>query len=57
MTTSSSEVVSVVKDILKTSSKAAHILGVSEILFLTVLKDQTDRSIKKLSTSYVECDI
>tara|TARA_Y100000015_G_scaffold36288_1_gene37436 strand:- start:342 stop:515 length:174 start_codon:yes stop_codon:yes gene_type:complete len=57
MTASSSEVVSVVKDILKTSSKAADILGVSEVLLFTVLRDQVELTLNKLSHRYSECDI
>lgn len=57
MTASSSEVVSVVQNILETSSKTAEILGISEILLFTVLRDQVDLTLIKLNQPYSECDI
>ena len=57
MTATSTEVLSIVKNILKATSKSANALGVSEVLFLTVLKDQAELSIKRLTAPYSECDI
>lgn len=57
MTATSSEVLSIVQNMLKATSKSANALGVSEVLFLTVLKDQAELSIKRLTTPYSECDI
>lgn len=57
MTATSSQVLSVVNQILEGTSKTASSLGVSEVLLLTVLMDQAERSIKRLTTPYSECDI
>lgn len=57
MTATSTEVLSIVQNMLKATSKSAKALGVSEILFLTVLRDQAELSIKRLTAPYSECDI
>ena len=57
MTASSSEVMNEVNVLLDTASLKAESLGVSELLFLTLLRDQAEKMIR-LKTCFVPtCDI
>ena len=57
MTSSSSEVMNEVNVLLDTASLKAESLGVSELLFLTLLRDQAEKMIR-LKTCFVPtCDI
>ena len=57
MTASSSEVMSAVKSNLDTASTTANSLGVSELLFLTLIRDQAEKLIRQHCTLSPECDI
>ena len=57
MTASSSEVMNAVNVLLDSAALKADSLGVSELLFLTVLRDQTERMIRLNSCPTSTCDI
>jgi len=57
MTTSSAEVMNAVNVLLDTASLKAKNLGVSQILFLTLLRDQAQKRIRLSSCLTPPCDI
>lgn len=57
MTASSSEVMNAVNVILDTASLKAESLGVSELLFLTLLRDQAEKMIRLKTCLVPPCDI
>lgn len=57
MTASSSEVMNAVNVLLDSAALKADSLGVSELLFLTVLRDQAEKMIRLNSCPTPTCDI
>lgn len=57
MTSSSSEVMNEVNVLLDTASLKAESLGVSELLFLTLLRDQAEKMIRLKTCLVPTCDI
>lgn len=57
MTASSSEVMNAVNVLLDTATIKAESLGVSELLFLTLLRDQAEKMIRLTTCQVPTCDI